>query len=185
MNDVHISTTLALFARRNELEGAVAREDHQKALWGTADRMQSIATSVGGRPNCTSGLIWESEEREGVTGHLGQHMYRNYEINPNGILTNIPNATKDEVNLFMVLARPDVLNTEGVQDAITARLDTIHKEETISAVMTHSDKADLENKQEIENNTISSIFDCVKDAVHVEAGDRFYPAGYEMDQLPE
>ena len=112
-------------------------------------------------------------------------MYRSYEINPNGILTNIPNATKDEVNLFMVLARPDVLNTEGVQDAIAARLDTIHKEETISAIMTHSDKEELADKQEIENNTVAGIFEGVKDAVHVEAGDRFYPAGYEMDQLPE
>lgn len=187
MNDVCYSAKNAFETRFNHTQSACNRADHGQAIYGTADMAQSLMVNKKGiRPDCSSGLIIESEEMDGLTNRDGSFLRREYCLNARGIEENMQNATRDELNLFLVLADPKILNNETIQAAFFDRLSTIQKEEGVQDVLQHGGgNLELRDRHEEETEKYSEFFGFFQNAVegHYKT---FYPAGYTPEApLPE
>lgn len=180
MNEICYSAENAFKTRFEAVKTAYNRDDHRGAIYGLADCMQSIMVNKKGvRPNCTSGLINESEEKEGLTGRDGEFLRREYYLNIVGIDEKMRSATRDELNLFLVLADPDILDNEKVQAAFFDRLSTLQKEEMAQKVSQNKgDDSNLESQHEEETKQYAQFFGFFKGAVKVHSINAFFPAGY-------
>lgn len=188
MNEVCYSAKNAFKRRFDETQSACSRADHQHAIYGTADYTQSIMVNQKGiRPNCSSGLIIESEEKEGLTGRDGKFLRREYSLTPVGIEYKMQDATRDELDLFLVLANPKILNNEAIQTSFFDRLSTIQKEESVQKVLEHTSDAALREQHNEETEQYSEFFGLFQGAVENPSHRAFYPKGYtpETQVLPE
>ena len=123
---VHLSTDAALRFRFEDLKNIFSNKWSGHAVWGPSCAMLGIITQGGIQPVISSNLIVQSDIQEMLTGKYGKRMGRVYLINKNcNILEEIKNASADELDLFMYLANPSLINNPKVQKAITDRIDAI------------------------------------------------------------
>lgn len=186
MNEVCYSAKDAFEKRFIQVQSASSTKGHEHAIYGTENIKQSVMVNKKGfRPNCSSGLIYESEELEGLTGRDGQFVRREYTLSNVGIAEKMQEATRDELNMFLVLANPNVLNDEENQKAFFDRLTAIQKEENIQSVLGHKSSSELSEKQEEEVEKYNKFFEMNKGAVEDPTIKAFFPAGYELDAVTE
>ena len=182
MNEVCFSAKDAFEKRFSQVESALNRKDHGHAIYGTENINQSIMVNKRGfRPKCTSGLIYESEELEGLTGRDGEFLRREYCLSNIGVADKLQQATRDELNLFCVVADPNVLNNEENQQAFFDRLSTVQKEESIQNVLSHRSSSALTEQHSEELNKYEQFFGMFQGAVENPTSKAFFPKGYEPE----
>ena len=139
MGEVCFSADQAFNVRFNQVKTACENKDKKMVIYGPVHCKQTIITHKFNdskdymRPKCETGLIIESEVRDGQTGRDGVFLCRDYTLSPvkGTILQTLPFATRDELLLFLVLADPDNLNDQEIQKAFLDRASAL-KDESIS-----------------------------------------------------
>lgn len=169
MNEICYSAEDAFKKRLSETEDA-CKNPQERVIYGSAHYAQQIIVHTMqdikenyARPNCPNKIFTESEPKAGSTGRDGVILYRGYtlDVSKNDILNKLSVATRDELNLFLILANPTILNNDKVQKAFLDRVSIIQKEEK-----THPEKQNEENLAYTKffKNIHGAIYDSSKDA---------------------
>lgn len=183
MNNVCCSTAEVLDVRHSDL---VMRMDKNWAIYGTADKSQTILTQkgTGVKPVLSGGLIGESGPDKISTLQHGDDIEGyTYFINEDKINRgSVEIATKDDLILFISMAAPQILKNDKLEEAVSKRLAEVYQEE----LKTAGDKAsEVKKQQEEEASKLKTIYDSVKKAVKGSGYEIYYSENYQPESQPE
>lgn len=184
MSIVYFSAKNAFEERLKDITSAVSNPSGKAAIYGTGTRNLSIIVNDNGiRPVCSSGLINESEETDGLTIRDGNVKIRSYNVNENNILESMKNATRDELDLFISLADPNTLNNLQIQSSFFGRLHEIQQQDIFNAAVQNKSDEGLEALHMEETVQYADFYLKLEGAVEVPEHHAFYPQGYGKEQI--
>jgi len=179
MSTVYFSAKHAFDERLKDVTAAASSDNKKVAIYGTGtQKLEVIVKDKGVRPDCVSGLINESSETDAFTMRDGDVKVRSYKVNEENIIENMGNATRDELNLFMSLANPKILNDRDVQSSFFDRVSKIQERDFFEAAVGHRSSEGLEEAHMEETAGYTEFYSKVQGAVEVPEYHVFYPQGY-------